>query len=428
LNYEAVTKLLRLPKWAVSNVDESKCRLCWWKLTRGRSLNLIFKENLPQYKNITRKMLKLIQIQNPNTSCESQSMKNQSTSGLPGVLKKLGKMTAIRDTYMVEQSLLRTLGPLLGVLKTSLYRVDDNGVIIRALHHERTMILGDDGLQKSVEKVEEVTIDLIIPKQVQELIDNVSLLGKTCSKKNEGGLLGCYPLRGGNEVRGYFIFQRDREITPVDDAIVHGVLEVFANYYELLDTSQRDQLTGLLNRYSMETNLDRIWKLLTDNLKNCDDGTARRDVSPLAYWLAVIDIDHFKKVNDTYGHIIGDEVLIMVTRLLQSSFRQSDLLYRYGGEEFVAIIAANDLDSATLSFERARTKIEQFVFPQVGHVSISGGFSGADPSVVPQEVLHQADSSLYAAKNAGRNRIYHYGTLVKEGVLKEVDSGSIDLF
>jgi PleD family two-component response regulator len=64
----------------------------------------------------------------------------------------------------------------------------------------------------------------------------------------------------------------------------------------------------------------------------------------------------------------------------------------------------------------------------VGHVTISGGFSGADPTVLPQEVIHHADSSLYAAKNAGRNRIYHYGTLVQEGVLKEVASGSIDMF
>jgi diguanylate cyclase (GGDEF)-like protein len=356
-------------------------------------------------------------------------MTNQRTvPGLPGVLKKLGKMTAIRDTYMVEQSLLRTLGPLLGVLKTSLYRVDDKGVIIRALHHSRTMVSDKDDIQRSVERVEEVTNDQDIPNEVRELLENVHLLGKTCSRKLDDDLLICYPLHGGNELCGYFVFQRDREISPVDDAIVHGVLEVFANYYELLDTSQRDQLTGLLNRYSMETNLDRIWNLLTANLKDAEDGTTRRESSPQAYWLGVIDIDHFKNVNDTYGHIIGDEVLIMVTRLLQSSFRQSDLLYRYGGEEFVAIIAANDLESATLAFERARLKIEKFAFPQVGHVTISGGFSGADPTVLPQEVIHHADSSLYAAKNAGRNRIYHYGTLVQEGVLKEVASGSIDMF
>jgi diguanylate cyclase (GGDEF)-like protein len=355
-------------------------------------------------------------------------MNNRTASGLPGVLKKLGKMTAIRDTYMVEQSLLRTLGPLLGVLETSLYRVDGNGVIIRALHHSRAMMSGTEDIQRSSENIEEVTNDQDIPIAVRELLENVRLLGKASSKKLDDDLLICYPLRGGNELCGYFVFKRDREISSVDDAIVHGVLEVFANYYELLDTSQRDQLTGLLNRYSMETNLDRIWNLLTANLKDAEEGVDRRDSSPKAYWLAVIDIDHFKKVNDTYGHIIGDEVLIMVTRLMQSSFRQSDLLYRYGGEEFVAIIAANDLESATIAFERARMKIDQFTFPQVGHVTISGGFSGADPSVLPQEVINNADSSLYAAKNGGRNRIYHYGTLVKEGVLKEVESGSIDMF
>ena len=348
--------------------------------------------------------------------------------GLPVVLKKLGTMTAIRDTYLVEQSLLRTLGPLLGVLDSSLYRVDDNGVILRALHHFKTVVTEKNGIQRISERIDEVANDQDISNTVRELLENVRLLGKTCSRKIDNGLLICYPLRGDNELCGYFVFQRDREVTPVEDAIVHGVLEVFTNYYELLDTSQRDQLTGLLNRYSLETNLDRIWNLLSARLKGSEDGSARRESSPQTYWLGVLDIDHFKRVNDTYGHIIGDEVLIMVTRLLQSSFRQSDLLYRFGGEEFIAIIAANDLGSATLSFERARKKVEQFTFPQVGHVTISGGFSGADPSVLPQEVINRADSSLYAAKNAGRNRIYHYDTLVKEGVLKAIASGSIDLF
>ena len=146
------------------------------------------------------------------------------------------------------------------------------------------------------------------------------------------------------------------------------------------------------------------------------------------YIICAIDIDHFKKINDTYGHVIGDEVLIMATRLLQASLRQSDLLYRYGGEEFIAIIAANDLESATQAFERARLKVEQFQFPQVGHITISGGFSNADTGVLPQEVINRADRSLYAAKAAGRNRVFHYDTLVKEGVLKDAPSGSIDLF
>lgn len=348
--------------------------------------------------------------------------------GFPGVLKKLGSMTAIRDTYLVEQSLLRTLGPLLGVLESSLYRVDDNGVILRALHHSRTMVTEEKGVQRVAEHIEEVANDQDIPDTVRELLDNVRLLGEPCRRTEAGNLLICYPLRGGKELCGYFVFKRDRDVTPVEDAIVHGILEVFANYYELLDTSQRDQLTGLLNRYSLETNLDRLWNLLSARIHDSESEDSRRDRSPKTYWLCVLDIDHFKSINDNYGHIMGDEVLILVTRLLQKSFRQADLLYRYGGEEFIAIIAANDLESATLAFERARKKIEQFQFPQVGHVTISGGFAGADPRVLPQEVIHRADSSLYAAKNAGRNRIYHYDTLVKEGVLREVASGSIDLF
>ncbi len=356
----------------------------------------------------------------------------RTSAGLPSVLKQLGKMTAIRDTYLVEQSLLRTLGPLLGVSETSLYRVDEHGEVLRALHHSRRIEAQQDGVQRVAEQVEEVTNEQRLPEEVQTLFENVRMLDKSCSRSDGGeGFIVCYPIHGGDEICGYFVLRREREITPMEDAIVLGVLEVFTNFYALLDTSQRDRLTGLLNRYSLELNLDRLWNLLYARLHEPappEPGVARREPLPQRYWLGVMDVDHFKKINDGYGHMIGDEVLIVVARLLKAAFRRSDLIYRYGGEEFIAIIAANDLESATLAFERARKKIESFKFPRVGQVTISGGFSGADPVVLPQEVINRADSALYEAKRGGRNRICHYESLIQQGALKEVSPGSVDLF
>lgn len=335
-------------------------------------------------------------------------------------------MTAIRDTFMVEQSLLRTLGPLLGVLETSFYRVDDNGNVIRAIYHSRKVV-EENGSKRIVDNIEEVTNEQ--PSlELHNLFESISLLRKSCIRKIGFDLLTGYPIFGDGNLLGYFVFKRDREVTPVEDAIVQGVLEVFTNYFALLESSQRDQLTGLLNRYSLESNLDRLWNLLTAKMINSNLVDNVRHSQPESYWLCVLDVDHFKKINDNFGHMIGDEVLIMVTRLLQNALRQSDLLYRYGGEEFVAIIAANDKESAQEAFERCRSRIESFHFPQVGNVTISGGFSQADPRVLPQEIVNRADSALYAAKNAGRNRIYHYDTLVSEGVLHQVNSGSIELF
>ncbi|HEY1092349.1 MAG TPA: GGDEF domain-containing protein [Burkholderiaceae bacterium] len=352
----------------------------------------------------------------------------RTVAGLPSVLKQLGQMTAIRDTYLVEQSLLRTLGPLLGVFETSLYRVDEQARIVRALHHSRLIEDGEDGGQRVVENVEEISNEQQLPEEVEEIFENVRMLGKPSSRRIDADFLICYPIVGGNELCGYFLLRRDREITPMEDAIVRGVLEVFTNFYALLDTSQRDRLTGLLNRYSLETNLDRLWNLLYARLHATDSGPERREARVERYWLAVIDVDHFKQINDNYGHMIGDEVLIVVTRLLQAAFRRADLLYRYGGEEFIAIIAATDLESATLAFERARRKIEHFKFPRVGNVTISGGFSGADPAVLPQEVINRADSALYEAKRSGRNRFCHYESLVRDGIIKEISAGSVDLF
>lgn len=351
----------------------------------------------------------------------------RTSSEMPTLLKNLGAMTAIRDTYLVEQSLLRTLGPLLGVTETTLYRTDDNHRVVRTLHHSRQVNAGPASGPRVEERIEELLHQESLPQEIEDIIENVRILDRPCTRKIQGDHLICYPLRGGSHIQGYFLLRRDRELSPTEEATVNGVLEVFANFYELLDTSQRDKLTGLLNRYSLELNLDRLWNLLNVHQRKSRSRTA--DGEPdVQYWLGLIDVDHFKRINDKHGHLIGDEVLVVVGRLLKAAFRRSDLIYRFGGEEFVAVIAAENEEAAQATFERARRKIEGFEFPQVGKLTMSAGFAGADPSILPQEVLNRADSALYEAKSAGRNRVLHYERLVQQGAIKEVQAGSVDLF
>ncbi len=203
---------------------------------------------------------------------------------------------------------------------------------------------------------------------------------------------------------------------------------MFSNYYALLDISQRDRLTGLLNRQALENNFERIWTAMArpDAYQERSDG--RRSAQADTFWLAVIDIDHFKMINDTHGHMIGDEALLLVARLMQNTFRTSDLLYRYGGEEFVAIVTAGNEAIARNIFERVRLAIEAHSFPRVGKITISIGYAEIDPDVLPVEVLGRADRSLYQAKKDGRNRVYDFEELVRSGIFPSPSYGDAELF
>lgn len=350
---------------------------------------------------------------------------------IPGLLHKLGKMTAIRDTSLLEQSLLKTLCPMLGVLDSSLYRVDDLTSAMRVLHHHHSRVVESDGRARLVERTEEIYNSNSIAPEVSGLLDNVRLLGKPCTRKRapEGDLLIAYPMFGGREICGFFVFTRDREVTLTEDAIVKGVLEVFSNYYDLLDASQRDRLTGLLNRQALENSFDRIWSILSrsDDEGGGSDGR-RMPAASRAHWVAVIDVDHFKSVNDNFGHVVGDEVLLLVSRVMMSELRNSDLLFRYGGEEFVALFSAKSRDDAMAIMQRLRGAVERHVFPQVGQVTVSVGLSSADANDLPQEVLSWADRALYQAKKTGRNRVCDYQALVDSGELEMPNYGASELF
>ncbi|MCD4687983.1 MAG: diguanylate cyclase [Desulfuromonadaceae bacterium] len=151
-----------------------------------------------------------------------------------------------------------------------------------------------------------------------------------------------------------------------------------------------DGLTGLFNRGYFDANLDQNLSL------------AHRTSRPLTLLLA--DLDHFKTINDTHGHLAGDRALQCFADLLKKSARRSDIVCRYGGEEFAVILPECDPDQAFLAAERFREKITRYDFGFPLTVSIGLAATTSNCRYSPTQLLEQADLALYSAKEKGRNR------------------------
>ena len=119
----------------------------------------------------------------------------------------------------------------------------------------------------------------------------------------------------------------------------------------------------------------------------------------------LIDIDHFKKVNDTYGHHIGDEILVEFSRILLKNSRKSDYVGRWGGEEFLIIIPnTNDKDMKHFA-DTLKSKIETNTFKNIGHMTASIGVATYENNEEIKSIIHRADNALYTSKNNGRNQV-----------------------
>ncbi|HEV7855697.1 MAG TPA: GGDEF domain-containing protein [Herminiimonas sp.] len=212
--------------------------------------------------------------------------------------------------------------------------------------------------------------------------------------------------------------------------VVEGILSVYRNYQSLLDYSERDSLTGLLNRKTFDEKFSRMVTVKPpDNPAPGHEAERRHQTDEKSQWLAVVDIDHFKRVNDTFGHLYGDEVLILVANILRTSFRSHDRVFRFGGEEFVILLRSTTLDNARMIFERFRTNVENYAFPQVGQVTVSIGFASIAQET-PVVILGHADQALYHAKENGRNRVCYYDELRDQGMIQQIsrESESVEFF
>lgn len=212
--------------------------------------------------------------------------------------------------------------------------------------------------------------------------------------------------------------------------LIQGILSIYQNYQSLLDYSERDSLTGLLNRKTFDENFTRM----VSSSGNpplplpAQDPDRRLHAEHHEQWLGVIDIDYFKRVNDRFGHLYGDEVLLLIANQLRSSFRAQDRIFRFGGEEFVVLLRSATLADACNIFSRFRMNVEKYPFPQVGQVTVSIGFAKISQQT-PVVILGHADQALYYAKTHGRNQVCHYDELVASGELhSQVTNDSVEFF
>jgi diguanylate cyclase (GGDEF)-like protein len=118
-----------------------------------------------------------------------------------------------------------------------------------------------------------------------------------------------------------------------------------------------------------------------------------------------LDIDHFKKINDTYGHDVGDDVLYKLTNIIHESLRPTEFIGRYGGEEFVIVLKDTTLEHAKLISERIRSLICEYSFKEVGQVTISLGLVEYIKGEELKAIIKRADKLLYQSKNEGRNKL-----------------------
>ncbi len=352
---------------------------------------------------------------------------------MPHVVEQLAELTAYRDRDVADTTLVATLRDLLQAGEVAIHRCVGEDNDRRWLTRAR---LGLDDLVATADPLYTDLSDLpsldTFPARLQALQRQAPVT--LCPAAPGGPHLTVFPLTTDREVVGVLELLTSTPLDAAAHRLVASVLRLYRNFQALLDYSERDTLTGLLNRKTFD---EAFYKLATlpdghaDAAARDDPGLADRRVAPVQqpHYIGVIDIDHFKLVNDNFGHLIGDEVLLLLSRLMRSVFRFHDRLYRFGGEEFVVLVRCAGDDEAGVAFERLRATVQGYGFPQVGTITVSVGYTRLNPGDTPSSAFERADRAVYWSKTHGRNQVFSHAALVASGDLADDSKvGDVELF
>ncbi len=172
---------------------------------------------------------------------------------------------------------------------------------------------------------------------------------------------------------------------------LHDISETMLRQLEYKQKATLDNLTGAFNREYFETVITNVIEETISQKKELG--------------IIILDIDHFKNINDTYGHNIGDEVLVFLSQLVQKNLREEDILIRWGGEEFIMVVKISTKEDFISIAEGLREKIETTPILQVSNITASFGMTFYKRAEEIKETIQRADEALYTSKQSGRNKV-----------------------
>ena len=342
------------------------------------------------------------------------------------LLQSIIKITSQCDQDSLECNLVTALAELMPIKHASLYRCINENIDYLI---EETLCLDfqkDNLFELKQFRQRETRIIETTEKLLQCLQTK-----KSDWSESDHGTWFLAPIMRANTVAGIILLESDQQLSGYH-SLLNSVIRIYENYLFVLIEGELDTLTGLRNRRTFDKQLG---KLLTTNdiaghkkIKSNNDDERRQLIQKSANWLVSIDIDHFKRINDNFGHLYGDEVLLLLSQLMKKTFRDTDLLFRFGGEEFVIILTSTTEKNAFFALERFRHIIAEYNFPQIEQVTLSIGYVQINSDDFPVTILDKADKALYFAKQHGRNQVCCYENLISQGKLQEVITHETELF
>jgi diguanylate cyclase (GGDEF)-like protein len=335
----------------------------------------------------------------------------------PLLIDRLADTTSHRERDALDRAIVQMLVEFLDALSVVLYQVlqdDPHPRMLRRAGYDRGRLQPRSRLPPDL-------VDLPKLSDCQEWVDCVERRCPVHSTLDGASSITCFPVLEGSNVTGLLQIELADSMSAREARLVEGILRILRNQTALLDYGERDTLTGLLNRKTFESRFEKLCGEQQD--------AAWLPSQPRS-WLGLLDIDRFKSINDSHGNVIGDEVLLLVSQIMQRTVRGADQLFRFGGEEFVVVLEDTNVVGAGTALERIRVAIENHRFPRVAKITASIGFTTIQRQDAPTTCVERADAALYFIKRNGRNGVRCYETLVESGdiVVRDNSGGANRIF
>lgn len=334
--------------------------------------------------------------------------------GANQILSSIVEITEQRDCVRFRESMCKTIREMTSVVGIAFVRAVERAGTSKLSKKSYEIVYQDPPLEHYKTAVWGALDDpqgALSPAHVREMLSNGHSLVMT--QQHTTLLL---PVMN-RDILAEILVVRSETIRPEGIFLLQSFARLYRNFLSLINENEQDPLTGLYNRRVLDTRLSSVLRMAEERHRLMRPRKLNVGDRPLPtrHYLAVFDIDKFKRINDSLGHLFGDEIILLMSNLMKEIFRGDDTLFRYGGDEFVVILVADDREGAHAALERFRERVAEHRFPQLDQITASIGFVEIQAGELPSNVIGKADQALYQAKSEGRNRVCYYDDVLAHG-------------